>query len=102
MALEELVGSIKVIHANGGFAQAPFWVQLLADVFNQRVVVPEEGVQDAAKGAYIVVLNALGEIPGFEVAGDRTSVVQGKSVSVRVKLGGRMPIIKQSRQKKYR
>lgn len=65
--LEELSGPIKVIHANGGFAQAPFWVQLLADVFNKRVVVSKESVQDAAKGAYMVVMNALGKTAGFEV-----------------------------------
>src|SRR5690606_37312383 len=67
-ALEEVAGPIKVIHANGGFAQAPFWVQLLADVFNKRVVVPEEGVQDAARGAYIVARLALGKATGFEAA----------------------------------
>lgn len=67
-ALEELAGPAHAIHANGGFAHSPFWVQLLADVFNKRVVVSKESVQDAAKGAYITALNALGKIAGFEVA----------------------------------
>ncbi|MFB2117914.1 gluconokinase [Parapedobacter sp. 2B3] len=66
--LEELAGPIRIVHANGGFAQAPFWVQLLADVFNKRVVVSEESVQDAAKGAYLVALHALGKATGFDVA----------------------------------
>ena len=73
MALEETAGPIKVIHANGGFARAPLWVQLLADVFNKRVLVSGEGVQDAAKGAYRVVLNALDKAAGFDEAGSRSS-----------------------------
>ncbi|WP_262245463.1 gluconokinase [Parapedobacter soli] len=66
--LEELAGPIQIIHANGGFAQAPFWVQLLADVFNRRVVVSKESVQDAAKGACMVVLDALEGVEGFDVS----------------------------------
>ena len=62
--LEELTGSINIIYANGGFARSPFWVQLLADVFNKPVRVLEN-VESAAKGAYLVVLNALGKISGF-------------------------------------
>ena len=69
-ALEELAGPIRVIHANGGFAQAPFWVQLLADVFNKRVMVSKESVQDPAKGAYIVAMHALRHMSEFEVPDD--------------------------------
>lgn len=72
-ALEELAGPIQTIRANGGFAHSPFWVQLLADVFNKRVVVSKESVQDAAKGAYIVALNALGQMAGFTVADDKSA-----------------------------
>ena len=68
-ALEELAGPIQVIHANGGFTEAPLWVQLLADVFNRRVVVSEESVQDAARGAYMVAMKALGQTSHFEKAG---------------------------------
>ncbi|GGH02520.1 gluconate kinase [Parapedobacter pyrenivorans] len=64
--LEEIAGPIKVIHANGGFARSSLWVQLLADVFNRQVLVREESVEDAAKGAYIVALKALGKISDFD------------------------------------
>ncbi len=63
--LEELTGSIKVIYANGGFARSPLWVQLLADVFNKPVYV-QANVESAAKGAYLVVLEALGQIADFD------------------------------------
>lgn len=71
--LEELAGPVQTIRASGGFAHSPFWVQLLADVFNKRVVVSEESVQDAAKGAYIVALNALDRMAGFTVGDDRSA-----------------------------
>ncbi|MGV3763361.1 gluconokinase [Parapedobacter sp.] len=74
-ALEEIAGPIKVIHANGGFARAPFWVQLLADVFNKRVLVSDEGVQDAAKGACLVALDALGKVSGFDMIDGQSSNV---------------------------
>src|SRR5690606_35349777 len=57
--LDEIAGPIQVIHANGGFARAPFWVQLLADVFNKQVIVHDH-VESAAQGAYMTVLKALG------------------------------------------
>ncbi len=74
--LQELAGPIQTIRANGGFTRAPFWLQLLADVFNKPVVVSEEGVQDAAKGAYVVVLNALGMAPGFDMADEQSGTVR--------------------------
>lgn len=63
--LEELTGKIDMIYANGGFARSPFWVQLLADVFNKPVCV-QDSVESAAKGAYLVVLDALGKTVGFK------------------------------------
>jgi gluconokinase len=71
--LEEIAGPIHVIHANGGFARSPFWVQLLADIFNKQVLVGGESVEDAAKGAYMVALKALGEIPDFGAVNDTTA-----------------------------
>ncbi len=63
--LEEIAGPIHTIHANGGFARTPQWVQLLADVFDRKVVV-RENVESAAKGAYLVVLMAQGMLSDFE------------------------------------
>lgn len=63
-ALEETTGSIKVIHANGGFARSPLWVQILADVFNKKVVI-SDSVESSALGAAIVGMKALGLINDF-------------------------------------
>jgi len=66
-ALEETTGPINVIYANGGFAQSPFWVQTLADVFNKKVHVCGN-IQSSATGAVIVALKALGIIHRLEEA----------------------------------
>lgn len=80
-AVEEVAGPIGVIYANGGFANSPFWVQLLADVFNKEVVVSTESVQDAAKGAYLVAVDALGMGAGLAAADDKSAKTVFKPVA---------------------
>ena len=50
--------SIKIIYANGGFTDSIFWVQLLADMFNLPVFVPELE-ESSTLGAVIVGITAL-------------------------------------------
>lgn len=53
--------SIEFIYVSGGFVRSPEWVQLIADIFNRKVVVTD--VADAsAIGAAIVGLYAVGAI----------------------------------------
>ncbi|MGK6351535.1 gluconokinase [Parapedobacter sp. DT-150] len=73
--LEEIAGPIGTIRANGGFARAPLWVQLLADVFNKEVHVAEN-VEGAARGAYIAVLKALGLLADFEELEPKGSIAR--------------------------
>ncbi|WP_026463580.1 gluconokinase [Adhaeribacter aquaticus] len=61
-ALEETTGPIDVIFANGGFARSEFWVQLLADVFNKRVVLSET-IESGAWGAALLTLQVAGIQP---------------------------------------
>lgn len=63
--LEEIAGSIRIIHASGGFARTPLWVQMLADMFNKPVLV-HHNVEGGARGAYITVRKALGYLDEFE------------------------------------
>lgn len=79
--LEEIAGPINVIHANGGFARSPFWIQLLADVFNKQVLV-RENVEGAAKGAYFVALKAMDKIACFEDAPGKASAVKSYTPDV--------------------
>lgn len=61
-ALVQTTGPLAVIYANGGFARSPFWVQLVADVFNLKVIVAET-FESSAWGAALLGLQALQLIP---------------------------------------
>ncbi len=60
-ALESITGEVKSIRAAGGFARSPLWRQMLADVFNREVSIPES-FESSSLGAAILGLYAMGEI----------------------------------------
>ena len=64
-ALQQTTGEINVIYANGGFARSGFWVQMLADVFNKKVLVTES-FESSAVGAALMGLKAVGVLASFE------------------------------------
>jgi gluconokinase len=49
---------VTEIHATGGFARNPLWVQMLADIFNTRVIF-SDAVESSAWGAVILGMEAL-------------------------------------------
>jgi gluconokinase len=69
LALEELTGEPKRIQATGGFARSELWRQMMADIFNQEVVVPES-YESSCLGAAILGLYALGEIEDLNIVSD--------------------------------
>lgn len=64
-ALESITGEVKSIRAAGGFARSPLWRQMLADVLNREVSIPES-YESSSLGAAILGLYALGEISDLE------------------------------------
>lgn len=54
-----LVGGQPTLHAAGGFAKSLAWRQMLADVFDCPVVVPQS-VQSSALGAAVIGMKKLG------------------------------------------
>ena len=64
-AIEDLIGHAHVIKATGGFARSPMWRQMLADVFDRDVVVPES-IESSCFGAAMLGLFALGELHALE------------------------------------
>ncbi|MGG1690626.1 gluconokinase [Heyndrickxia ginsengihumi] len=66
LALQELVGEPKKIHASGGFVRSKLWRQIMADVFNQEVMIPES-YESSSLGAAVLGLYALGEVESLEV-----------------------------------
>lgn len=52
--------TITELHATGGFSRSPLWLQMLADVFNVRVLTFGEE-ESAAMGAVVLGIEALGK-----------------------------------------
>ncbi len=64
-ALEAVIGRTQVVKATGGFARSPMWRQILADVFDREVVVPES-IESSCFGAAMLGLFALGEMKSLD------------------------------------
>ena len=74
-SLEESSGHIGTICASGGFVQSPLWVQMLADIFNRRIMVTN--IADASSiGAALLGFYALGAIKSWDEVKDR--IPEGK------------------------
>ncbi|RDZ11524.1 gluconokinase [Priestia megaterium] len=69
LALEELIGEPTKIQATGGFARSALWRQMMADIFNQEVSVPES-FESSCLGAVILGLYSLGEVDSLNVVSD--------------------------------
>lgn len=61
LAMEEQIGQPTSIQATGGFARSPLWRQMMSDIFNQEVVVPES-FESSCLGAVVLGLYATGRI----------------------------------------
>ncbi|WKA58471.1 gluconokinase [Planococcus shenhongbingii] len=66
LAVEELVGEPVRIQASGGFARSEMWCQLLADVFEKPVTVPE-AFESSCLGAVVLGRYAISEIDDFNI-----------------------------------
>lgn len=64
-ALQDVVGTATSIQATGGFARSTLWRQMLADVLNRAVTIPET-YESSCFGAAILGLYALGRISSLE------------------------------------
>ncbi|MDP5276056.1 gluconokinase [Chengkuizengella axinellae] len=60
-ALEKIVGQGTKLYASGGFARSDLWIQILADMFNQEIHVPQS-YQSSAWGAAWMGLYSIGEV----------------------------------------
>jgi len=65
-AVEDLIGTTRTMKATGGFARSGLWRQMMADVFDREVVVPES-FESSCLGAAILTLYALGDIDSLDV-----------------------------------
>jgi gluconokinase len=65
-ALEDFTGKAERIQATGGFARSHLWRQLMADIFERDVTVPQQ-YESSCLGAAVLGLYALQEISSLSV-----------------------------------
>lgn len=68
-ALQAFTGQAKRIKATGGFARSNLWRQMMADIFDQDVVVPEQ-YESSCLGAAVLGLYALQKIASLNVVSE--------------------------------
>ncbi|MFE4569438.1 gluconokinase [Paenibacillus chitinolyticus] len=66
LAMEEKIGRPARIHATGGFARSALWRQMMADIFDQEVVIPES-IESSCLGAAVLGLYATGRVDSLGV-----------------------------------
>lgn len=75
LALTDVMKATPVnIKATGGFANSPFWRQMMADIFNMEVTVPES-YESSCLGACVLGLKALGDIEDFSIVENMVGTV---------------------------
>ncbi|CAI6087390.1 gluconokinase [Cohnella sp. JJ-181] len=68
-AVEERIGRPRRIHATGGFARSALWRQMMTDIFDQELIVPES-FESSCLGAAVLGLYATGRVGSLNVAAD--------------------------------
>jgi gluconokinase len=72
-SLEETIGPIERIYASGGFTQSKAWLQMIADIFQKKVLVTA-AADASAVGAALMGAYALGLGPGPGAAASLVNV----------------------------
>lgn len=67
--IECMEGPVTRIQATGGFARSAVWRQMMSDIFESEVVVPES-YESSCLGACILGLYATGKIESFEIVSE--------------------------------
>jgi gluconokinase len=93
LALEDVMGTATKIQATGGFARSALWRQMMADIFDREVCIPES-YESSCLGAAVMGMFALGQIDSLDaVAGMVGSTYQHSPIADNVRRYSRlMPI----------
>lgn len=67
--MECMEGPVTRIQATGGFARSDVWRQMMSDIFDLEVVVPES-YESSCLGACILGLYATGKIESFDIVSE--------------------------------
>lgn len=66
LSLIEVTGSLNQIQATGGFTSSELWIQILADIFEQPINVPESR-EAGCLAAIVMAEKALGIVDDLNV-----------------------------------
>lgn len=69
LALKEATGEPKEVMAAGGFARSPLWRQMLADIFEEPVTIPE-AFESGCLGAMVIAQISLGLTDDWSIVRD--------------------------------
>ncbi len=67
--LKSMTGDIHTVRASGGFANSPFWCQMMADVLGIPVRIPDS-VEGSAIGAVKLAMLATGAVKSYDELAD--------------------------------
>jgi gluconokinase len=67
-AVKDLVPEVSSIYANGGFTRSKEWIQMLCDIFDERVSILDN-YESACTGAIMLGMVAVGEVNSLEECG---------------------------------
>jgi len=73
LTIEGVAGKPKSIQATGGFSRSSLWRQMLADIFEQDVTIPES-FESSCLGAAVLGMYALGYIDDLSAVKDMIGV----------------------------
>ncbi|APX73222.1 gluconokinase [Companilactobacillus allii] len=73
LTIEGVAGKPKSIQATGGFARSSLWRQMLADIFEQDVTIPES-FESSCLGAAVLGMYSLGYIDDLSAVKDMVGV----------------------------
>ncbi|WCG34866.1 gluconokinase [Companilactobacillus farciminis] len=73
LTIEKITGKPKSIQATGGFARSALWRQMLADIFEQEVSIPES-FESSCLGAAVLAMYSLGYIDDLSAVKNMVSV----------------------------
>ncbi|MGK7924063.1 MAG: gluconokinase [Spirulina sp.] len=74
-SLERFAGKSETIIASGGFTRSPLWRQMLADILNCKVAIPDRQ-ESSCFGAAVLGLYALKHIDSLEIIATMTKETQ--------------------------
>lgn len=79
-----VAGEPTVIHATGGFARSPLWKQMLCDILNVPIKLPDS-FESSALGAAVIAMQALGLIDSLDdvaqMVGATTTLTPGPNAA---------------------